>query len=65
MVVELTLQNRFFQEGDPNGWTLEIIQRLKSMNNKTSCFVGYWFDSILEGYIAIVFLTLPSKKGVL
>ena len=51
MIFEINPSKEMLSMGEPKSWMLELIQWLKSVNNKISCVVDYWVDSILEGYI--------------
>jgi hypothetical protein len=32
-------------------WTLELVRKLNSISNPTTCEIDFWLDSILGGYI--------------
>ena len=48
---KLATQQRNFQRGEPREWNPLLIERPKRVSNPVLRVVGFWIDSILEGYI--------------
>lgn len=50
-ISRLTERKNCFKGEEPMVWTLELIQRLKSIDNRISRVVDLWIDNILRGFI--------------
>jgi hypothetical protein len=40
-----------YQTTMPRNWTSELVRKLNSVSNNTSCVIDLWLESILGGYI--------------
>ena len=50
-LAQLSFQKKNFQGGDPDQWTLELIQQLRKVNNKYLRVFKVWIEKNLEGYV--------------